>query len=77
MVRILGDRQRAAGRAEGQADLIRSLLLERGIPASESFTARAADLVATARGARMAAAALACADEADFWRRLDEHTPVR
>ena len=67
----------AAGRAEGQAVLVRSVLQERGIPVSESFTARAADLLDTARGARMAAAALACADEADFWRRVDEDAPGR
>ena len=67
-------RERAAGRAAGQADLVRSVLEERGIPVSESFTSRAAARVDTA-GARMAAAAVACTDEADFWRRLDEDTP--
>ena len=63
---------RAAGRAEGQAVLVRSVLQERGIPVSESFTTRAAERVDAARGARMASAAVACADEADFWRRLEE-----
>ena len=66
---------RAAGRAEGQADLVRSILRERGIPVPESFAARAAETVDSGRGARMAAAALACADEADFWRRLNEDAP--
>ena len=66
-------RERAAGRA-GQADLVRSVLAERAVPVSESFTSRAAARVDTA-GARMAAAAVACTDEADFWRRLDEDTP--
>ena len=66
----------AAGRAAAQADLIRSILLERGIPVSESFAARAAARVDAAHGARMASAAVACTDEADFWRRLDEDTPV-
>ena len=63
---------RAAGRAEGQADLVRSVLRERGIPVPVSFAGRAAETVDAGRGARMAAAALACTDEADFWRRLDE-----
>ena len=67
----------AAGRAAAQADLVRSVLRERGIPVSESFAARAAEsLLDAARGARMASAAVACTDEADFWRRLDEDTPV-
>ena len=67
---------RAAGRAEGRADFVRSVLRERGIPVSESFAARAAEWVDAARGARMASAAVACADEADFWRRLDDDMPV-
>ena len=87
LLRVLGDRERAAGRAEGrtvgraegrtagradgQAELVRAMLLERGIAVSESFTARAAAAVDTPRGARMAAAALACTGEGDFWRRLD------
>ena len=91
LLRVLGDRQRAAGRAEGQAagraegraagrtegqaDLVRSVLRERGVPVSESFTTRAAEKVDTAGGARMAAAAVACTDEADFWRRLDAAAP--
>ena len=65
----------AAGRAEGQADLVRSILRERGVPVPASFAARAAATVDPGRGARMAAAALACTDEADFWRRLDEDAP--
>ena len=87
LLRVLGDRERAAGRAEGrtvgraegrtagradgQAELVRAMLRERGIAVSESFTARAAAAVDTPRGARMAAAALACTGEGDFWRRLD------
>jgi hypothetical protein len=61
----------AAGRAEGQAELVREVLLERGITVPESFTARAEAVVDTPGGARMASAALACNDEADFWRRLE------
>ena len=88
LLRVLGDRERAtgraegqaegraegrtAGRAEGQAELVRAMLVERGMAVSESFTARAAAVVDTSRGARMAAAALACTGEADFWRRLDQ-----
>jgi Uma2 family endonuclease len=88
LLRVLGDRERATRRAEsqaegragdrtderaaGQAELVRAMLVERGMAVSESFTARAAAAVDRHRGApRMAAAALACADEADFWRRLD------
>ena len=87
LLRVLGDRERAAGRAEGrtvgraegrtagradgQAELVRAMLRERGIAVSESFTARAAAAVDTPRGARMAAAALACTGEGDFWRLLD------
>ena len=66
---------RAAGRAEGQADLVRSVLRERGIPVPASFAARAAETIDSGRGARMAASALACTDEADFWRRLNEDAP--
>ena len=65
----------AEGRAEGQADLVRSVLRERGIPVRESFAARAAESVDAGRGARMAAAALTCTDEADFWRQLNEDVP--
>lgn len=46
--------------------------MERGIAVAASFTARAAAAVDTPRGARMAAAALACTAEEDFWRRLDQ-----
>ncbi|MYD85426.1 MAG: hypothetical protein F4018_11710 [Acidobacteria bacterium] len=82
LLRVLGSRERAegetagraegkaAGRAEGQAELVRAMLAERGVTVSESFTARAAKAADTPGGARMAAAALACTDEADFWRRL-------
>ena len=82
LLRVLGDRERAegeaagraegkaAGRAEGQAELVRAMLAERGVTVSESFTARAAKAADAPGGTRMAAAALACTDEADFWRRL-------
>ncbi len=66
---------RAAGRAEGQADFVRSILLERGIPVSESFAAQAAQSVDAGRSARLAAAAVTCKDEDDFWRRLNEDAP--
>ena len=87
LLRVLGDRERATGRAEGQAEgraegksvgraegqaeLVRAMLVERRIAVSGSFTARVAAVVDTPRGARVAAAALACTGEADFWRRLD------
>ena len=76
LLRSLGAKARAegqaAGRAEGQAEFVRTILLERGIAVSKSFTARAAAVVGTPRGARMAAAAIACTGEADFWRRFDQ-----
>ena len=80
LLRVLGDRERiagraegrTAGRAEGQAELVRAMLVERGIAVSESFTARTAAAVDTPRGARMAGAARACTDEKGFWRRLDQ-----
>ena len=88
LLRVLGDRERAAGRgegkaagqaegrtagrAEGQAELVRAMLLERGITVSKSFAARAAAGVDAPHGTRLAAAALSCTDEADFWRRLDQ-----
>ncbi len=76
LLRVLGSRERAEGKAEGrakgQADLVRALLAERGITVSESFTARAAKDIDSPGGTRIAAAALACTDEADFWRRLDQ-----
>ena len=79
--RAAGDAARAAGqaagRAEGQAALVGAMLLERGTAVSESFTARLAEIVDGARGTRMAAAALACTDEADFWRRLGQDTAGR
>ena len=62
-------------RTAGQADLVGSILRERGIAVPESFAARAAETIDSGRGARMPAAALACADEADFWRRLNEDAP--
>ena len=76
LLRSLGAKARAegqaAGRAEGQAEFVRTILLERGIAVSKSFTARAAAVVGTPRGARMAAAAIACTGEADFWLRFDQ-----
>ena len=83
LLRVLGDRERSAGRtegrqagraegrAEGQAELVRAMLRERGIAVSDSFAARATAVADSPRGARMAAAAIACTGEADFWRRLD------
>lgn len=84
LLRVLGNRERAEGKAagraegkaegrlEGKAELVRAMLVERGIAVSESFTARAAAVVDTPHGAGMAASALTCTDEADFWRRLGE-----
>lgn len=70
LLRVLGNRERAEGKAEGRlegkAELVRAMLVERGIAVSESFTARAAAVVDTPHGAGMAASALTCTDEADF-----------
>ncbi|MYD87066.1 MAG: hypothetical protein F4018_18410 [Acidobacteria bacterium] len=64
---------RAQGHSEGRADELaaaaQSLLQVRGLSVSAAFSERAAALAAASRETVMAAA-YACADEADFWRRL-------
>jgi len=79
--RVLGERKRAEGVAQGRAEglaqgraeelaeTVQSLLRARGKRVSETFTQRAPALVDTARNT-VTAAALAATDEADFWRRL-------
>ena len=57
------------GRAQELAATVHSLLQVRGLPGSPAFPERAAALIGTPRDTVMAAA-YACADEADFWRRL-------
>ena len=63
----------AKGRAEGRvlelAAIVRSLLRMRGKQVSDAFAEHAPTLVDAPRDA-VTAAALAAADEADFWRRL-------
>ena len=63
----------AEGRAEGRADELaaaaQSLLQVRGLSVSAAFPERAAALADASRDT-VIAAAYACADEADFWRRL-------
>ena len=59
----------AEGRAQALAAAAQSLLQVRGLSVSAAFSERAAALVDASRDAVMAAA-YACADEADFWRRL-------
>ena len=58
---------RAAGRAEESARLVRAILRRRGVAVSERVVARTAGEDPDA----LAAAALACRDEADFAARLD------
>ena len=64
---------RAQGHSEGRADELaaaaQSLLQVRGLSVSAVFSERAAALADASRDTVMAAA-YACADEADFWRRL-------
>ena len=59
----------AEGRAQELAAAAQCLLQVRGLPVAESFSERAAALAQAPRDTVMAAA-YACADEADFWRRL-------
>ena len=59
----------AEGRAQELAAAIESLLQVRGLPVSPLFAERAAAVADTPRDTVMAAA-YACVDEADFWRRL-------
>ena len=83
--RVLGERKLAEGVAQGRAEgvaqgrtegraqelaaTVRSLLRARGWQVSDAFMKRAAALVDLPRDT-VTAAALAAADEADFWRRL-------
>ena len=62
------------GRAQELAAAVQSLLRLRGRSFSPAFPERAASLSGVARDTVMAAA-LACADEADFWRRVDLEAP--
>ena len=71
--RVLGERKLAEGVVQGRAQelaaTVLSLLRARGWQVSDAFMERAAALVDTPRDT-VTAAALAAADEADFWRRL-------
>ena len=62
----------AAGRAEGCAEIIHAILRNRGLDVSERLAAR----VAGENPAVLAAAALACRDEADLLARLDQQRRV-
>ena len=76
--RVLGERKLAEGVAQGRTEgraqelaaTVRSLLRARGWQVSDAFMKRAAALVDLPRDT-VTAAALAAADEADFWRRLE------
>ena len=67
--RVLIAEGRSEGRAQELAAAAQSLLRVRGLSVSAAFSERDAALVDASRDAVMAAA-YACADEADFWRRL-------
>ena len=67
--RVLLAEGRLEGRAQELAAAVRSLLQVRGLTVSQAFPERAQALAGAPRDTVMAAA-LACADEADFWRRL-------
>ena len=72
--RALMEAGRLEGRARELAAAVQSLLKLRGRSFSPAFPERAAAFSGLPRDAVMAAA-LACADEADFWRRLDLEAP--
>ena len=63
----------AAGRAEGCAEIVHAILRNRGLDVSERLAAR----VAGENPAVLAAAALACRDEADLLARLEQQRRVR
>ncbi len=65
---------RLEGRAQELAAAVQSLLRLRGRSFSSVFPEHAAAFAGIPRDTVMAAA-LACADEADFWRRLDLEAP--
>ena len=67
--RVLLAEGRLEGRAQELAAVVRSLLQVRGLAVSPGFSAAAAALGDVSRDS-VTAAAYACADEADFWRRL-------
>ena len=66
---------RLEGRAQELAAAVQSLLKLRGRSFSPAFAEHAAAFSGLPRDTVMAAA-LACADEADFWRRLDLEAPT-
>ena len=59
------ERGRAAGIAEGRAQMVRQILQSRGVAVSARFST-AAEAVAAASEEALLAAALGCADEAEF-----------
>jgi len=69
MLRAFGENKLAQGRAEELTAVVRSLLRSRDIRVSDGFPGDAAALAGAGREA-LVSAALGCADEADFWRRL-------
>ena len=73
LLRSLGEQARAEGQAAGRDEelsaIVRSTLRLRGIPVSDRFPDASAALAAVPRDVLMAAA-LACADEQDFRRRV-------
>jgi len=65
------DQGRLRGHAEGRAELVRQILLSRGVAVSEGFLATAASALAEwPEDDRVVAAALACENEADFLARF-------
>lgn len=67
--RVLLAEGRLEGRAAELAAAVRSLLQVRGVTLSPGFSLQASRLADASRDA-VIAAAYACTDEADFWRRL-------
>ena len=69
LLRSIGEQARASARAEARAAAVHGVLRARGIEVSDSFPA-GSPVLATVSGDALMAAAVTCADEADFWRRL-------
>ena len=69
LLRSLRDQSRAEGESKGRAEMVRQMLLSRGIEVSEGFPADAAAFAGLSEAA-IVAAALACDGERDFYARM-------
>ncbi|MDD9983805.1 MAG: hypothetical protein OXU81_21020, partial [Gammaproteobacteria bacterium] len=69
LLRSLRDQSRAQGLAEGRAEMVRQMLLSRGIEVSEGFPADVPGFAGLSEAA-IVAAALDCDSERDFNARM-------